>query len=187
MRRCAKCVLLVHPPEVFSSKMRLLAIDPALRKSGFAILEKEGRTIRALAHGVIRNHTELSLTQCLLEIYRQTDQLITQYLPECCAVESVIFVQNSRTAVTLGAARGSALLAAAQHGLSIFEYPPRRVKQAVVGQGAAQKDQVGFMVRALLGLVETPDADAADALAIGLTHLQMEDSMVIRPSGTRRL
>src|SRR5258708_34509419 len=82
--------------------MRLLAIDPALRKSGFAILEKEGRAIRALAHGVIRNHTELSLSQCLLEIHRQTDQLIAQYLPECCAVESVIFVQNSRTAVALG-------------------------------------------------------------------------------------
>jgi len=170
-----------------SPKMRLLAIDPALRKSGFAILEKEGRKIRALAHGVIRNHTELSLTQCLLEIHRQTDQLIAQYLPECCAVESVIFVQNSRTAVTLGAARGSALLAAAQHGLSIFEYPPRRVKQAVVGRGAAQKAQVGFMVRALLGLAETPDPDAADALAIGLTHLQMEDSIITRPSATRSL
>src|SRR5258708_14059041 len=87
--------------------MRLLAIDPALRKSGFAILEKEGRAIRALAHGVIRNHTELSLSQCLLEIHRQTDQLITQYLPGCCAVESVIFVQNSRTAVTFGTARAS--------------------------------------------------------------------------------
>jgi crossover junction endodeoxyribonuclease RuvC len=170
-----------------SPKMRLLAIDPALRKSGFAILEKEGRKIRALAHGVIRNHTELSLTQCLLEIHRQTDRLIAQYLPECCAVESVIFVQNSRTAVTLGAARGSALLAAAQHGLSIYEYPPRRVKQAVVGRGAAQKAQVGFMVRALLGLAETPDPDAADALAIGLTHLQMEDSIINRPSATRSL
>src|SRR5258707_14339466 len=87
--------------------MWLLAIDPALRKSGFAILEKEGRAIRALAHGVIRNHTELSLSQCLLEIHRQTDQLITQYLPGCCAVESVIFVQNSRTAVNFGKARGS--------------------------------------------------------------------------------
>src|SRR4029077_1339439 len=159
-----------------SPKMRLLAIDPALRKSGFAILEKEARKIRALANGVIRNHTELSLTQCLLEIHRQTDQLIAQYLPECCAAESVIFVQNSRTAVTLGAARGSALLAAAQHGLSIYEYPPRRVKQAVVGRGAAQKAQIGYMVRTLLGLVETPEADAADALAIGLTHFQMHSS-----------
>src|ERR1700724_4905704 len=111
--------------------MRLLAIDPALRKSGFAILEKEGRAIRALAHGVIRNHTELSLSQCLLEIHRQTDQLIAQYLPECCAVESVIFVQNSRTAVTLGAARGSALLAAAQHGFFLFLVSPPGGKEGL--------------------------------------------------------
>jgi crossover junction endodeoxyribonuclease RuvC len=78
--------------------------------------------------------------------------------------------------VTLGAARGSALLAAAQRGLSVFEYPPKRVKQAIVGTGSAQKSQVGFMVRALLGLTDNPDSDAADALAIGLTHLQMQDS-----------
>jgi crossover junction endodeoxyribonuclease RuvC len=167
--------------------MRLLAIDPALRKSGFAILEKEGRKIRSLAYGVIRNHPELSLAQCLLEIHRQTDGVIAQYLPECCAVESVIFVQNTRTAVTLGAARGSALLAAAQRGLSIFEYSPRRVKQAVVGRGAAQKAQVGFMVRALLSLPETPEPDAADALAIGITHLQMADSVITPRSLTRGL
>src|ERR1700731_5415635 len=109
--------------------MRVLASDPALRKSGFAILEKEGRAIRALAHGVIRNHTELSLSQCLLEIHRQTDQLIAQYLPECCAVESVIFVQNSRTAVTLGAARGSAFLGAAAQCSVLFLFPPPRGKE----------------------------------------------------------
>src|SRR6195256_6657382 len=109
--------------------MRLLAIDPALRKSGFAILEKEGRAIRALTHGVIRNHTELSLSQCLLEIHRQTDQLIAQYLPEWCAVETVIFVQNSRTAVTLGAAPGSALLAGAPHGFFLFLFSPPRGKK----------------------------------------------------------
>src|ERR1700704_7168707 len=110
--------------------MRLLAIDPALRKSGFAILEKEGRAIRALAHGVIRNHTELSLSQCLLEIHRQTDQLIAQYLPECCAVESVIFVQNSRTAVTLGAAPGSAFFDASRHGFFVFlDSAPRGKKR----------------------------------------------------------
>src|SRR5258707_1668643 len=119
--------------------MRLLAIDPALRKSGFAILEKEGRTIRALAHGVIRNRTELSLTQCLLEIHRQTDQLIAQYLPECCAVESVIFVQNSRTAVTLGAAPGSAFFAPTQHGLSVLLLSPPHGKHTPAVPRATRK------------------------------------------------
>src|SRR5258708_37788781 len=126
--------------------MRLLAIDPALRKSGFAILEKEGRTIRALAHGVIRNRTELSLTQCLLEIHRQTDQLIAQYLPECCAVESVIFVQNSRTAVTLGAARGSGLFGPGPHGLSRLLYSPPGIKQNLLWPGGSRKAAGGGMV-----------------------------------------
>ena len=115
---------------------------------------------------------------CLLEIHRQIDELIRLHSPEECAVEGLIYVQNMRTAMTLGAARGSALLAAAQHGMPIYEYPPRRVKQAVVGHGNAQKSQVGFMVRSLLGLTETPEADAADALAIGWTHFQMHSSPV---------
>src|ERR1700738_2451374 len=167
--------------------MRLLALDPALRSSGFAILEKQEQKIRSLAYGVIHIRADVPMTQCLVEIHRQVAELIDLHQPKVCAVESVIFVQNSRTAVTLGAARGSALLAAAQRGLNIFEYPPRRVKQAVVGRGAAQKAQVGFMVRALLGLAETPEPDAADALAIGLTHLQMADSVITRPSAKRSL
>ena len=158
--------------------MRLLALDPALRNSGYAILQKEGSKLGAIAYGVIRNKAQLSMPGCLLEIHRQIDELIRLHSPEECAVEGLIYVQNMRTAMTLGAARGSALLAAAQHGMPIYEYPPRRVKQAVVGHGNAQKSQVGFMVRSLLGLTETPEADAADALAIGWTHFQMHSSPV---------
>jgi crossover junction endodeoxyribonuclease RuvC len=98
--------------------------------------------------------------------------LIEQWQPSAMAVESIIYVQSHQTAIVLGAARGCALLAAAQRGLPIHEYPPKRVKQAVVGVGSAQKQQVAFMVRALFRLTETPSPDAADALAIGLTHLQ---------------
>jgi crossover junction endodeoxyribonuclease RuvC len=163
--------------------VRLLALDPALRNSGYAILLKEDSKMRAIAYGVIRNKADLSMPACLVEIHRQIAELICLHSPEECAVEGVIFVQNLRTAMTLGAARGSALLAAAQHGIPIYEYPPRRVKQAVVGYGTAQKSQVSFMVRSLLGLAETPEADAADALAIGLTHLQMLDS----PRAIRRV
>lgn len=156
--------------------MRLIALDPALRNSGYALLEWNSGRVRVLDFGVIRNQASLCMSLCLVEIHREIGGLIDRYQPGLCAVESVIFVQNSKTAVTLGAARGSALLAVAQRGLLIYEYPPKRVKQAVVGRGNAQKDQVGFMVRALLGLEETPDADAADALAIGLTHLQMQST-----------
>ncbi|MBV8227428.1 MAG: crossover junction endodeoxyribonuclease RuvC, partial [Verrucomicrobia bacterium] len=163
--------------------MRLLALDPALRNSGYAILLKEGSRMCAIAYGVIRNKSDLSMPACLVEIHRQIADLIRLHSPEECAVEGIIFVQNLRTAMTLGAARGSALLAAAQHGIPIYEYPPRRVKQAVVGYGTAQKSQVSFMVRSLLGLAETPEADAADALAIGLTDLQMLNS----PRAIRRV
>ena len=156
--------------------MRLLALDPALRNSGYAILDNKGNKMHAVSYGVIRNKAQLSMPGCLVEIHRQIDELIRLHGPDACAVEGLIYVQNTRTAITLGAARGSALLAAAQHGLAIYEYPPRRVKQAIVGQGGAQKAQIGFMVRSILGLDETPDTDAADALAIGLTHFQMHGS-----------
>ena len=85
-------------------------------------------------------------------------------------------MQSYKTAIILGAARGAAILAAAEKGLPVFEYPPKRIKQSTVGRGAAGKDQVAFMVRALLGLTETPDADSADALAIALTHLRMHEA-----------
>jgi crossover junction endodeoxyribonuclease RuvC len=167
--------------------VRLLALDPALRNCGYAILEKEGSKVCAVDYGVIRNKTELSMPGCLVEIHRHIDALIRLHSPAECAVEGLIYVQNTRTAITLGAARGSALLAAAQHGLPIYEYPPRRVKQAVVGRGGAQKAQIGYMVRMLLGLTETPGADAADALAIGLTHYQMHSSPLAALRGIRPL
>jgi crossover junction endodeoxyribonuclease RuvC len=89
----------------------------------------------------------------------------------------VIYVQSHKTAIALGAARGAAILAAAERGLPIYEYAPTRIKQATVGRGGADKSQVGFMVRALLGLTETPQSDAADALAIGLTHLRAQEAV----------
>src|SRR5581483_11012167 len=88
-----------------------------------------------------------------------------------------IYVQSYKTAIVLGAARGAAILAAAENGLPVFEYSPRRIKQSTVGRGSAGKNQVAFMVRALLGLTETPDADAADALAIALTHLRAHETV----------
>ncbi len=157
--------------------MRVLAIDPSLRSSGFAVLERsEGAKIRALEYGTIRNPDKLRTSGCLVAIHEKLAEVISRFQPDCCAVEAIIYVQSYRTAITLGAARGSALLAMAQRGLNIYEYPPARVKQAVVGRGSATKDQVAFMVRALLGLTETPQNDAADALAIGLAHFQQHDS-----------
>ena len=170
--------------------MRVLAIDPSLRGTGFAVLETSPPTAngrssalaaaplkaRACEYGTIKNKSDLLPSSCLVAIHDRLAEIIHKYEPDCCAVEGVIFVQSHRTAITLGAARGAAILAAAERGLPVFEYSPREVKQAVVGRGGADKTQVAFMVRALLGLTETPSPDAADALAIGLTHLREQAS-----------
>lgn len=163
------------PPPNTGGPPRVLAIDPALRNTGWAIVERQGRKNVALAWGVIRNAPKLLPSSCLAEIARSFREVIAKYRPNVCGIEATIYVQNFQTAITLGAARGAALVAAAEAGLEIYEYPPRRVKQAVVGRGNADKTQVAFMVRALLGLVETPPHDAADALAIGITHLEGSD------------
>src|SRR2546423_3294303 len=154
--------------------MRVLAIDASLRNTGVAIVDATNGKTRALYYGVIHNATKLRSSLCLVAIRDRLAELINTHEPDCCALESVIYVQSYKTAIVLGAARGAAILAAAENGLPVFEYSPKRIKQSTVGRGAAGKDQVAYMVRALLGLTETPDADAADALAIGLTHLRSE-------------
>ena len=155
--------------------MRVLAIDPALRNTGYAVIERDGKEFRAVAYGTISNPKKLLQSGCLVAIREAIDTIIAKHQPECCAVEGVIYVQSYTTAIIMGAARGAAIIAAAHNGLEIYEYAPKRVKQAVVGKGAADKQQVAFMVRALLNLTETPEPDAADAIAIGLAHFYMED------------
>lgn len=167
---------------------RILAVDPSLRSTGYAILERAGHgKARALHYGIVRNPDRMLQSGCLVAIREKISDLIAEYSPECAAFEAVIFVQSYKTAIVLGCARGAALLASAERGLPIYEYAPRRVKQAVVGRGGADKAQVGFMVRALLGLTETPSPDAADALAIGLTHFQTADSVAFGVAEMQRL
>ena len=156
--------------------MRVLAIDASLRKTGVAIIDANNGTTRALFFGTIDNAASIRSSACLVAIRDQLNQLIRTHEPDCCALESVIYVQSYKTAIILGAARGAAILAAAEKGLPVFEYSPKRIKQSAVGRGGAGKNQVAFMVRVLLGLTETPDADAADALAIALTHLRMQEA-----------
>ncbi|MGI8820961.1 MAG: crossover junction endodeoxyribonuclease RuvC [Chthoniobacterales bacterium] len=157
--------------------MRVLAIDCSLRCSGVAIVDANGGKPRALYFGIIQNKAALRPSGCLLAIREQIADLIREHEPDCCALESVIYVQSYKTAIALGAARGAAILAAAERGLPIYEYAPRRIKQATVGRGGAEKGQVAFMIRVLLGLTETPQSDAADALAIGLTHLRAAEAV----------
>jgi len=150
----------------------IFGLDPSLRSTGYGIVAVEGRTLRALTYGTIENPDKLVPSRCLVAIHQQIADLVQQFKPDVAAVEGIIYLQNYQTAITLGSARGAALLALAEAGLPIYEYAPRRVKAAATGRGGAQKAQVGFMIRALLGLTENPPPDAADALAIALTHAQ---------------
>jgi crossover junction endodeoxyribonuclease RuvC len=157
--------------------MRVLSIDASLRNTGVAIIDGDAGKPRALYFGVIHNRTTLRSSSCLVAIHDRLAELIHTHEPDCCALEAVIYVQSHKTAILLGAARGAAILAAAERGLPVFEYAPKRIKQATVGRGNADKNQVAFMIRALLGLTETPGPDEADALAIGLTHLRSQEGV----------
>lgn len=178
----------LHPSE------RVLAVDPSLRSTGYAVLERipgagsRGETVtKTLSWGVVRNVQTLLHSECLVAIHQKIGELISEFSPSVAAFESVIYVQSYKTAIVLGCARGAAILAAAGRGLPIYEYAPRRIKQAVVGRGGAEKDQVAFMVRALLGMTETPPPDAADALAVGLTHFQAMDRARLKVGAMERI
>ena len=151
--------------------MRVVSIDPAIRNTGYAVLEGDHRDAKALEYGTLSLKKTLTQSECLLEIHRHVLNLIEKWRPDELAIEAIIYVQSHRTAITMGSARAATVLAAAEKGLRIMEYPPLGVKQAAVGRGSADKSQVAFMMRAILGLDETPAPDAADALAIGYAHL----------------
>lgn len=166
---------------------RVLSIDPALRNTGYAVLERLGTEMKLVTYGVIRNAPKLLPSGCLVAIREQLRDVILEHRPEVCAIEATIYVQSFKTAIALGTARGAALVAAAEHGMAIYEYAPKEVKQAAVGRGAADKQQVAFMIRSLLKLRETPPADAADAIAVGLAHFQASAAGLALKEELRRI
>jgi crossover junction endodeoxyribonuclease RuvC len=157
--------------------MRVLSIDPAVRNTGYAVLEGDPRKPTVLAFDVIKIPKAVPQSAALAAIRMHLANVIQKFSPDEVAVEGIIYVQSHQTAISMGAARAAALIAAADHGIKVYEYSPKKVKKAVVGNGNADKGQVAFMVRALLGLSETPPSDAADALAIGMAHLQAADPL----------
>jgi len=152
--------------------VRILGIDPGTALSGFGVIEG-GHQPRALDYGAIRTPAGMPEAERLLHIHARVRELITALEPDVLAVEQVFFNKNTRTALAVGQARGVVLLAAAQAGVPVREYTPLEVKLAVTGQGRADKRQVGYMIRMLLGLDAVPQPDdVADALAVALTCLQ---------------
>lgn len=150
----------------------ILGIDPSLRSTGYGIIVAERSTARSLAHGAISCAANWERSRCLVKIVQSLRDIIKEHGPEMCVVEGIYYAQNLQTALIMGEARGAAIAAVAECGLEIFEIAPRKVKQAIVGYGAAQKMAVAKMVQRVLDLADLPAPDAADALALALAHAQ---------------
>jgi crossover junction endodeoxyribonuclease RuvC len=152
------------------STLRILGIDPGLRVTGFGIIEKTGNRLGYLASGCIRTDAADALPARLGTIHAGLAELLVQYAPDQAAVEIVFVNVNPQSTLLLGQARGAAITALVAGGLEVAEYTALQVKQAVVGNGHADKIQVQHMVRRLLSLPGNPNPDAADALACAIAH-----------------
>jgi crossover junction endodeoxyribonuclease RuvC len=153
--------------------MRVIGIDPGTRHMGWAMLASHGTRIEHIAHGVIDVDETGTLAERLVEIDTALEEVIRTHSPEVGAVEGLFFHKDAQSAGKLGHARGVVLLRLARAGIPIHEYAPALVKRTVVGRGAADKKQVAMVVTSILRLGTPPRSDAADALAIALTHLSV--------------
>jgi crossover junction endodeoxyribonuclease RuvC len=162
-----------------ASPALILGVDPSLRGTGFGVVRTFRRQSEALTYGTIRCPAGWSRSRCLVRIVEVLRGVIREFHPTVCAMEGLFYAQNLKTALIMGEARGASMAAIAEAGLEIVELAPRKVKQAIVGYGAAQKLAVAKMVQRMLGLAEVPPADAADALALALVHTQQTGSPLL--------
>jgi crossover junction endodeoxyribonuclease RuvC len=149
-----------------------LGIDPGTRHLGWGVVTREGNRLLHVAHGVIDLDARQPLAQRLLQIERELGLVIERYRPAVGSVETLFFHKDPQAAAKLGHARGVVLLSLSRAGVEVAEYAPARVKRTIAGRGQAEKHQVAMMIRALLTLEELPRSDAADALALAVTHLR---------------
>jgi crossover junction endodeoxyribonuclease RuvC len=155
----------------------ILGIDPGSRITGYGLVRQQGQKFEYVGSGCIRL-SDGPLPERLQQIYNGVSEIIAQFQPQEMAVEQVFMARNPDSALKLGQARGAAIVAGTNHGLLLAEYSARQIKQAVVGKGAAAKEQVQHMVSFLLKLPGKPQADAADALAVALCHGHTRQSLI---------
>jgi crossover junction endodeoxyribonuclease RuvC len=148
----------------------VISADPGTRHLGWGLMQRTGTRVAHLAHGVIDTDTTRPIAERLCQIERELEEVVKRYRPTASAVESLFFAKDPSAAAKLGHARGVVLLVLARAGLAIAEYPPARVKRAIVGSGRADKHQIAMVMCRVLGLGSPPRADAADALAVAMTH-----------------
>ena len=157
--------------------MIILGIDPGSRTTGYGVIKVVNNKPVYEASGCIRVHDDVLATR-LDNVFKGVSEIIRQFQPEQFAIEQVFMAKNPDSALKLGQARGAAIVASTTNNLPVFEYSARQIKQSVVGKGSADKTQVQHMVMHLLKLQKTPQADAADALAVALCHLHTEQSLI---------
>jgi len=150
--------------------IRVLGLDPGLRRTGWGVIGVEGARLRHLAHGVIAPDDKLPLAERLLAVNQGVAEVVAAWAPDEAAIEETFVTANGASTLKLGHARAAAMLAPAAAGLLVAEYAAKVVKKALVGTGGADKDQIAFMVARLLPAAGTPVADAADALAVAICH-----------------
>lgn len=161
-----------------SAPLRILGIDPGSRITGFGIIDIGGGRPVYEASGSIRTDKG-DFPDRLRQIFMAVGEVVATYSPQIVAVENVFMARNAGSALKLGQARSAALCATFSHDVDVFEYSPREVKLAVVGTGAATKEQVQHMILSLLELAGTPGADAADALAVALCHAHQRETRAV--------
>jgi len=152
-----------------TDKRRILGIDPGSRLTGFGVLDFRGDTPRYVASGTVQS-TDGAFVDRLRQIFDSVGGIVEEFNPDIVVIESVFMHKNAGSALKLGHARSAAICATFNYGVEVFEYAPREIKQAVVGTGAATKEQVQHMVMSILDLGGAPAPDAADALAAALCH-----------------
>jgi crossover junction endodeoxyribonuclease RuvC len=152
--------------------VRVFGIDPGSDRTGYGCVDSDGRRHQLVGCGAVRAGAGPSFPEQLAIIHRELTALLSEYRPECVAIESIFHAVNARSALKLGHARGVAMLAAIEAGVAVVEYTPAEIKRSVVGYGRAEKPQVAQMVKLLLGLDAVPKPhDAADALAVAICHV----------------
>ena len=151
--------------------MKILGIDPGFAIVGFGMVEYADNKFKTIEYGQITSPAKTPINKRIKMIYDDVTYLMDKHKPDAMAIESLFFNTNQKTAINVAMARGALMLAAENHEIEISEYTPLQVKQAVVGYGRAEKNQVQVMVKTILGLDEIPKPDdAADALALAITH-----------------
>ncbi|MBS4007158.1 MAG: crossover junction endodeoxyribonuclease RuvC [Clostridium sp.] len=151
--------------------MRIIGIDPGIATTGYGLVESDGQKSIMLAFGCVATSPDIATPERLEIVYQGLTEVVEKYRPNVMAVEKLFFAKNCKSVMQVGEARGVALLVGRLAKLSVFEYTPLQIKQAVVGYGRAEKSQVQQMVKVLLGLTRIPRPDdAADALAVALCH-----------------